>query len=305
MRLVLLLLLTFSSLSSLVMAECDCENTVKKPAVIAPSANKEIKPATIGVSDKKLAIDKTEVEQGQFFTVDILGFNTQPKLWFNTKQYPPFKVSDKHYRSLVPVENLTKPGEYAILARNGQWEQKVKVKVKDNHKKIQYITLSSSKSGLQATPRELNEISTALRTMSETLYANDNFMYPSSAAKSSPFGVKRSYNRAPVSSYHKGLDFAGAMGSPVFAPASGRVALTGYEKNGYNIHGNAIVLDHGHAVTSIYMHLSKIDVKQGEVVKKGQKIGEVGHTGISTGPHLHWGTYLYGTSIDPELLVKK
>ena len=116
--------------------------------------------------------------------------------------------------------------------------------------------------------------------------------------------MKRSYNKGPVDSYHKGLDFAGKMGSPVFAPADGKVALTGLEKDGFQVHGNTILIDHGHALSSIYLHLSKIDVKKGDMVTKGQKIGEVGHTGISTGPHLHWGTYLYGTSVDPELFVK-
>jgi len=115
--------------------------------------------------------------------------------------------------------------------------------------------------------------------------------------------VKRSYNNGPLDSYHKGLDFAAGTGSPVLAPAAGKVVTVGYEKEGFVVHGNSVILDHGHGITSIYMHLNTVDVKVGDLLKAGDKIGTVGHTGISTGPHLHWGVYAHGTSTDPEQFV--
>ena len=272
------------------------------PQVSSPETQEKAIAVTKKASPK-LNIKSASVKQGEFYEVTVSGLKRAPLVWFNQIAFRAFKTADKEYTALIPVENLTKPGSYAILARSGDWEEKVPVTVIDNKKPIQHITLSKGKSGLSASQKELSEISAAFRLRSEDLYSTNHFVYPSNARKSSPFGVKRSYNNAPVSSYHKGLDFAGAMGSPVFAPGDAKVALVGLEKEGYNFHGNAIVLDHGHAMTSIYMHLSKIDVKKGELVKKGQKIGEVGHTGISTGPHLHWGTYLYGISVDPELFV--
>ena len=276
--------------------------TAMSPNISSP----EIKEKEITVSKKstpKLSIKSSTVKQGEFYEVTVTGVKRTPLVWFNQIAFRAFKTADKEYTALIPVENLTKPGSYAILARADDWEDKVPVTVLDNAKPVQHITLSKSKSGLSASQKELSEISSTFRLRSEDLYSVNHFIYPSNARKSSPFGVKRSYNNAPVSSYHKGLDFAGVMGSPVFAPGDAKVALVGYEKDGYNVHGNAIVLDHGHALTSIYMHLSKIDVKEGDWVTKGQKIGEVGHTGISSGPHLHWGTYLYGISVDPELFV--
>ena len=256
-------------------------------------------------SEPELKIDSTNKKQGEFFVVEVTNAKYKPHIWFNTVGYESFPISDTHFRALIPVENLTKPGSYSILVRSGAWEKKVPVSISDNGKGISYITLDSSKSGLSATQKELRSISSAFRSKSKDKLWSGKFIYPSKASKSSPFGVKRSYNKAPVSSYHKGLDFAGSMGSPVYAPADAKVIVEGYEKDGFQVHGNTLVLDHGHAVTSIYMHLSKIDVKDGDLVKKGQKIGEVGHTGISTGPHLHWGVYLYGTSVEPEIFVKE
>lgn len=130
------------------------------------------------------------------------------------------------------------------------------------------------------------------------------FSYTCNGRKSSPFGVKRSYNGSPVSSYHKGIDIAVPRGTPVKSRAPGKVVLTGYDSNRFHVHGNTIITDHGQGLTSIYMHLHSISVNEGDIVNKGETIGTVGSTGISTGPHFHWGTYLYGTSVDAELFVR-
>lgn len=258
--------------------------------------------------EKDLKLNKTEAKQGEFWQARVLGAKSTPKIWFLGKEFQMFEVKSdnnacKEFRALIPIENMTKAGSYAVLAREGTWEKKIPVSVSDNGKGIQKIWLDPNKESLSPTNKELSEIGSAFRTQSTDQLWNGSFIYPSQAPKSSPFGVRRSYNNGPPDTYHKGLDFAAAHGSPVLAPADGKVVLTGLEKDGYQVHGDTIILDHGHGLTSIYMHLSKIDVNPGDTVKKSQKIGEVGHTGISTGPHLHWGTYLYGISVDPELFV--
>lgn len=253
----------------------------------------------------KLHVDATTIKQGGFFEVTVTDAKGHPTVWFNTSAYQTFKIAENKYRALVPVENLTPPGSYSILAKARNWKEKIPVKVLDSGKKIQHITLSNDKGGLTATNKEVNTIVSGYRTQSQTKLWSGKFQLPNTARKSSPFGVKRSYNKGPVTSYHKGLDFAANKGAPVLAPAAGIVVVEGYEAKGFHVHGNTVMLDHGQGVTSIYMHLSKINVKRGEKVAAGQKIGEVGHTGISTGPHLHWGVYLYGTSIDPEHFLSK
>jgi murein DD-endopeptidase MepM/ murein hydrolase activator NlpD len=100
-------------------------------------------------------------------------------------------------------------------------------------------------------------------------------------------------------SWHKGLDYAAPIGTPIYAPASGVVRLA---KNTF-MNGNLILLDHGGGLNSMFAHLNKIGVQVGQVVQQGEQLGEVGNTGRSSGPHLHWGLYVGATPIDPQLWV--
>jgi murein DD-endopeptidase MepM/ murein hydrolase activator NlpD len=109
------------------------------------------------------------------------------------------------------------------------------------------------------------------------------------------FGQRRSYNGGPVSSYHAGEDLGADEGTPVFAPMTATVALA----EPLQVRGNAIILDYGLGVFNGFWHLSQIDVQVGEVVTKGQVIGLVGNTGLSTGPHLHWEMQVLGVPVDP------
>lgn len=95
---------------------------------------------------------------------------------------------------------------------------------------------------------------------------------------------------------HTGLDFAAPIGTPVYATADGTVATTGYDDGGY---GNHVILNHGYGYGTLYGHMVKIKVRNGERVKRGQVIGWVGSTGKSTGPHCHYEVIRNGVKIDP------
>ena len=95
--------------------------------------------------------------------------------------------------------------------------------------------------------------------------------------------------------FHEGMDFAADIGTPVYATGNAKVVDAGWD-SGY---GNAIVLDHGYNYTTRYAHLSKIHVKPGQTVKRGDLIGEVGNTGKSTGPHLHYEVHVKGRVVNP------
>lgn len=279
-----------------------------KPASSAKALAALAPKASTPKSLPSLNLNGTALQQGNFFIATVHNSKKKPTVWFNGIAYRSYELGPNTYRALIPIENLTKPGSYAVKAKAGSWEQKIPVTVKDNHKKIQYITLSPSKDEVRASSKEMRAINKLLGTKSKDKLWDGKFMYPNNARKSSVFGSKRAYRtdpnaKPPVTSYHKGLDFAAQHGSPVLAPADGKVVITGTEDGGFYIHGGCVGLDHGHGVDSIYMHLSKVLVKKGDFVKKGQKIGEVGSTGISTGPHLHWGVYINGTSVDPEYFV--
>jgi len=99
--------------------------------------------------------------------------------------------------------------------------------------------------------------------------------------------------------FHEGLDIANRVGTPVIAPANGLVIFTG-RKGGF---GNLIIIDHGHGITTRFGHLSKILVKVGQHVKRGEKIGEIGNTGRSTGPHLHYEVRLNGVPVNPRRYI--
>jgi murein DD-endopeptidase MepM/ murein hydrolase activator NlpD len=120
------------------------------------------------------------------------------------------------------------------------------------------------------------------------------FLAPRSSRITSPFGTAREFN-GKVTSRHLGLDYAGAVGDPIRATNRGRVALVAR----FYLAGNVVYLDHGEGLITAYFHLSRTDVKLGDIVERGQVIGAVGRTGRVTGPHLHWVTRYGGTTVDP------
>ncbi len=121
-----------------------------------------------------------------------------------------------------------------------------------------------------------------------------SFILPSSGKASPNFGERRIYNNKPRSS-HRGIDVIVPYGTPVKASNSGRVVLASH----LYFAGKTVIIDHGMGVFSLYCHFSKIRVERGKLVNKGEIIGEIGATGRVTGPHLHWGIRVLGTSIDP------
>ena len=117
----------------------------------------------------------------------------------------------------------------------------------------------------------------------------------------SPYGTRRGYNGGPVTSFHEGQDFGAPAGTPVTVPAPGIVVLA----ETLAVRGNAVILDHGAGLHTGYWHLSKIDVNVGQQVKAGDKLGEVGTTGLSTGAHLHWEMRVGVTPVDPLTWLRR
>ena len=127
----------------------------------------------------------------------------------------------------------------------------------------------------------------------------EEFNWPAKGIISGVFGSQRILNGKPKRP-HYGIDIAAKRGTSVLAPIESIVRMA--EKDLYYT-GGTIMLDHGHGVTSVYSHLSLINVNVGDKVKKGQKIGEIGSTGRSTGPHLDWRINWFLQRLDPALLV--
>lgn len=147
---------------------------------------------------------------------------------------------------------------------------------------------------------ELAQIAAARMIASKARGWRQNFIWPRTGRISGLFGSQRIYQGAP-GAYHGGVDIAGATGEPVMAPADGVVVLAA--DHPFTLEGNLLMIDHGHGLSSAFLHLSRIDVKAGDVVRQGQRIGAIGATGRATGPHLHWGMKWHDARIDPLLLA--
>ncbi len=127
------------------------------------------------------------------------------------------------------------------------------------------------------------------------------FAWPVEGRVSGRFGNQRVYNGTPKAP-HSGMDIAAAEGTLVRAPAAGIVTFANAD---LYLTGGTVLLDHGHGVSSNFLHLSRIDVREGDRVDQGQVIGAVGATGRATGPHLHWGMNWFDVRIDPLLVLER
>ncbi len=112
------------------------------------------------------------------------------------------------------------------------------------------------------------------------------------------FGARRVFNGEPRSP-HSGADYPARTGTPVFAAADGEVVLAAE----HFFSGWSVFVDHGGGLVTMYFHLSRMDVQEGDRVRRGQKLGEVGATGRVTGPHLHFGARWHGARVDPSVLL--
>ncbi|MGB3138573.1 MAG: M23 family metallopeptidase [Nodosilinea sp.] len=226
--------------------------------------------------------------------------STQPRVTVNNSiEYPTFPISGNRFRALVPTSPLDPPGRMVVRVIGTGDTRNLAMGLKNRNFPTQRITLSPSQSDL-GTQHEFDQVAAFKRVVSPERYWNGAMQRPSTGRTSTQYGVRRYYNGVFAQDYyHRGLDYAAATGSPVTPPAAGRIALTGRVSDGFELHGNTIGIDHGQGVLSIMIHLSRIDVNEGDRVQPGQVIGAIGTTGASTGPHLHWGLYVHGIAVDP------
>ncbi|NJP12507.1 MAG: M23 family metallopeptidase [Leptolyngbyaceae cyanobacterium RU_5_1] len=224
--------------------------------------------------------------------------SSTPQVSLGKQTAQTFLIGPNQFRALLPTTPLDKPGTITIQVTGGGETKQVAVKLGNRTFPTQSIWLSGK--GSDGTDYEFDRVDAFKKLVTPEKFWNGRFRRPNQGPITSGYGIRRYYNGVFAKDYyHRGVDYAGSHGSPVIAPAPGRVALVGRVAQGFKLHGNTIGLDHGQGVTSIYLHLSRINVKEGDFVQAGQAIGAVGATGAVTGPHLHWGLYVNGMSVDP------
>jgi len=128
----------------------------------------------------------------------------------------------------------------------------------------------------------------------------DLFIWPVNGAITSLYGYRRDPFNRNVTQFHNGIDIRGSTGTPIKAAMAGRVSVVGYD----NIFGHYIVINHHSGYRTLYGHLSYIRTRTGAYVTQGERIGDVGSSGLSTGPHLHFTVYKNGVTINPRPLMR-
>jgi murein DD-endopeptidase MepM/ murein hydrolase activator NlpD len=185
-------------------------------------------------------------------------------------------------------------------------EGKVHFDVKDKLYEEQRLTIKNKRKvnpyaqDMERIIRERSEIDAAFNNFRSVRRADTNFDLPTEGIISSSFGLKRILNDEPRNP-HSGMDIAAPEGTPIHSPTTGIIVATG----DYFFNGNTVMVDHGQGLITMYCHMSRISVKVGQAVDKGQYLGDVGKTGRVTGAHLHWGVSLNGARVNPALFLNK
>jgi murein DD-endopeptidase MepM/ murein hydrolase activator NlpD len=225
---------------------------------------------------------------------------------FNSDGVPLLVLGDrKGWTAVVGIPLSAKPGQASIsVRRDGKAERRVGYQVQAKQYAEQHLNVAPGKVDLSPEDlaryeRERAHQAQVIATFSTAWPVNIRMQQPTAGALSNSFGKRRFFNgqaRAP----HAGTDIAADVGTPVIAPAAGTVIDTG----DYFFNGRTVWIDHGAGLLTMLCHLSTIDVKAGDTVVAGQRVGAVGATGRVTGPHLHWSVSLNRTMVDPELFLR-
>ena len=275
---------------------------------LAPEATQALSPASpVEASSVETPVYKaaSSVKQGEVLRVTITdpgGSVEGGKAYLAGRDAQVFKDSSEgRYFALASVDVYQKPGGYKLAVQNAKGETLYTqpVEIIDPKYPTQNIRVTGSTAGLKPLPGELEAVGALKTRLTQTRFWEEPFISPTTDCQNSLFGVKRLHNGKPSDDYHKGVDLKSPSGRPIRATNAGVVVISKM----YRLHGGTVGLDHGQGVTSIYIHMSKMLVKEGDSVKKGDIIGHVGSTGFATGPHLHWGLYVSGIPVNPHQFV--
>jgi murein DD-endopeptidase MepM/ murein hydrolase activator NlpD len=222
----------------------------------------------------------------------------------------PLVKHDAHWVAVIGVDLEAKAGEHAAdvtfhygdgRSRNVREPVTVKAqKFPTTELKVEdrYVELSPEDAARAA--REAEETDAIYATVTPECYWSEPFLAPIHGAKDGKnFGHRRVFNGQPRAP-HSGADLRADVGTPVYAANRGRVVLA--QNLFYS--GNAVIVDHGFGLYTVYLHLSKMDLAPGAIVERGQRLGLAGATGRVTGPHLHWGVRIVDARVDPFSLLK-
>ncbi len=259
-------------------------------------------PVTVEVP-AQFIFSRQKVEQGQLLEALVYYAGQPEDVLFEQSIYSKFKwySGEGFLRGYLPTNYNVKPGtyqiKYGIKSQGTEFTQPIEVVEHNYH--IQYLTVDSKTEAETRNDEayaEYNKYYIPVRNHSEPdRYYTDSFIIPVKGRLTTEFGETRYVNDQPTSYRHLGLDIAAPAGTDVKSANRGKVVLA----RPFILTGNTVMLDHGEGLFSVYHHMLNIAVKTGDIVERGQKIGEVGSTGFSTGAHLHFMISYYRANLEP------
>ncbi len=241
-------------------------------------------------------------KQGDVVEVHLDHVASIKSLYCFGKKWPFQTMDDGSLRGWIGVDLKKKAGSYKVLWQGANKHYDT-LKVTAGSFRISRITVKKSMAQFdaKAIARIRHDQKALLNSYSVPVAANPAIRMrgrPVDGVISTPFGAQR-YVNGEAKSPHSGLDIAAPRHTPIVAPLTGKVIL----RESMFLNGNTIVIGHGNGLVSVYCHMQDFAVQVGDWVKTGQKIGTVGSSGRSTGPHLHWGVRFGMARVNPQSLI--
>lgn len=276
---------------------------IVKPEPFPAKAGEKTSTAFDVTLSAKQAADGTIIYVGlhPLMEIDIAGV----KVVFEGKDFPVFPNGPaKDLGSIVVIPFNSKPrmSKIGLAWRGGNVD--LPIEVIDGNYPTEKLTVAGDKVNppkkvVKRIMREQKEVSALYKKIVNERYWSGPFSLPIESEVTSRFGNKRLFN-GKMASFHQGLDLRARTPLPIRAPEGAKVVLA----KDLWFTGNTVILDHGYGLFTIYAHLSKLEVKVGDRVTKGQEMGLSGMTGRASGPHLHWGAVLMREKFNPADLTR-
>ncbi|MDD5452633.1 MAG: M23 family metallopeptidase [Desulfovibrionales bacterium] len=269
-------------------------------------------PGTASCADERPAWTlhpaKLAIGQVGLFSISDVPATRMTATFLNRPVY--FHPASGSLAALLPVDISTPPGKYPLTIEYEHIHHGTKkvitiqVEVHPYEFPVEELTLPEKmvtfpEEILKRIQDEKEAVDAVFEETNMSLLWNGGFIKPVEGDIVGLFGSRRILN-GEERSRHMGVDIRGKEGTPIRCANSGRVALA----SDFYLLGSTVILNHGQGVFTIYCHLSKAAVKEGQQVAKGESLGEIGATGRATGPHLHWGAVICGARVDPLSLIE-
>lgn len=314
-------LLTAMLLSAIILSASGCEISENVPAINSSSESSSVSESSSlpeepaieepvveePIPEPVFVLSSNEVQRGSYLmiraeNIDLSGFSFTDFLGYNRE----FIATEGGWLCFVPVKMDTEPGSFELSFASEGFEFSETITVTDREINTQYLTVAPST--LEETLEDeavraaFDEFFQKYRWYETGVkFWEGEFVLPLGDyvyKETTPYGTFRTFSNGNTE-WHNATDMAAKGGTPVYATNSGVILFADY----LGLTGNTVIINHGFGVLSWHYHLKELDVSTGETVEKGDLIGKVGTTGLSTGNHLHFGITVGGMFVDPMQMV--